>query len=138
MTAHPHNISDLHLAPLALALDNRIDELGALSPANLAHQVALLGDKPERTRQLRETGLLSTISRTIELHDWQLGQPRPKGKQRNTPLHPRDPTHLHPIPRHAPGRSRRRHADSDQDGTCQQSRRVVEAGWDNESGSADV
>jgi hypothetical protein len=72
MAIRPHNVSDLQLAPVVLALESRLDELAPLTPAELADQVAILGDKPRWTRELRETGLLSTISRPLELHDWEI------------------------------------------------------------------
>jgi hypothetical protein len=70
MTARPHTISDLHLAPVVLALDARVAELGSLTPAQLAEQVAIVGGKPEWTRAFREAGLLTTVSQPIDLHDW--------------------------------------------------------------------
>jgi hypothetical protein len=72
MTARPHSISDLQLAPVMLSLEDRLDELAALSSAELAEQVAIVGDRPEWSRGFRETGLLSTVSGPLELHDWVL------------------------------------------------------------------
>jgi hypothetical protein len=72
MTRHPRDVADLYLAPVVLALDARLDELGALDPDELAERIALAGDTPDWTRELRETGLLRTVGQMIELHGWTL------------------------------------------------------------------
>ena len=56
--ARPHDVADVLLAPVALAFDTRLEELGRLTPAELEFEVALEGDKPQRTREFREDGLL--------------------------------------------------------------------------------
>ena len=77
MTAAPHDVSDLFLAPLVIALDERIDELGALDPDDLAMRVAIEGDRPASTREFRITGLLATVTHLIDLHHWEPSwQPR--------------------------------------------------------------
>lgn len=72
MTAHPHDITDLYLAPVVLAVDARIEELSQLDPEALAYQIALEGDHADWTPQLRETGLLRTLRYLIDLHDWEI------------------------------------------------------------------
>lgn len=72
MTRHPHDVSDLYLAPVLLAVDARLDELGALSPAELGQRVAVESDQPARTREMREAGLLFTVSYFLDLHGWTL------------------------------------------------------------------
>jgi hypothetical protein len=86
MSTLPHNVSDLRLAPVLLALEGRLDELAALTPGELADQVAIVGDTPRWTRELRETGLLSTISRPLDLHEWTLGW-NPRGLQVSNGTH---------------------------------------------------
>lgn len=71
MTTLPHDIPDLYLAPVVLALDARIAELGKLSYAELADTVAIEGDRPEWSRAFRETGLLRTITHLVEMHAWE-------------------------------------------------------------------
>ena len=68
--ARPHDVVDLLLAPVALAIDARLEQLGQLTPAELEFEVALEGDRPQRTRELREDGLLATITHTVDPHGW--------------------------------------------------------------------
>jgi hypothetical protein len=70
MPARPHDISDLYLAPMALEVDARIEELGRLDKERLAYEVALEADTPDFTRELREEGLIRTITHLIETHHW--------------------------------------------------------------------
>lgn len=72
MSHLPHDASDLFLAPIALAFDRRIDELGRLGPKALRDQIALESDLADWTRGLREEALLGTIGHRIENHDWVL------------------------------------------------------------------
>jgi hypothetical protein len=70
MPARPHDISDLYLAPMALEVDARIEELGHLDKERLAYEVALETDTPDFTREMREEGLIRTITHLIETHHW--------------------------------------------------------------------
>ena len=71
MPARPHDISDLHLAPVALEVDARIEELGHLDKERLAYEVALEADSLDFTREMREEGLIRTITHLIETHNWE-------------------------------------------------------------------
>jgi hypothetical protein len=68
--AHPHDISDLYLAPVALALDARIEALGRLDRPALRHEIALEGEYPDWTREFRATCLLAAITRGVRTHGW--------------------------------------------------------------------
>lgn len=70
MPARPHDISDLYLAPVALEVDARIEELGRLDKGQLDYEVALEADAPDFTREMREDGLIRTITHQIETHHW--------------------------------------------------------------------
>lgn len=72
MSLLPHDTSDLFLAPVALALDQRIDELGRLGPMALSDEIALESDLADWTRNLREAALLRTVGHLIETHHWVL------------------------------------------------------------------
>jgi len=72
MTIRPHDIPDLYLAPVVLALDAQIDELSRLDVHQLARRVALEANVEGWTRKQRESGLLDTIQHLIDCHDWQL------------------------------------------------------------------
>jgi hypothetical protein len=62
----------LYLAPIALELDAQLAELGALSDEDLALQVAIASDKPDWSTDMRQEGLLRTVSHLIDLHGWVL------------------------------------------------------------------
>jgi hypothetical protein len=70
MAARPHDIADLYLAPVTLAVDARIEELGRLDIKGLTYEVALESDSPAFTRHMREEGLIRTITHMIDTHDW--------------------------------------------------------------------
>ena len=71
MPARPHDISDLYLAPVTLQVDARIEELGRLDKEGLAYEVALESDSPDFTREMREEGLIRTVTHLIETHNWE-------------------------------------------------------------------
>jgi hypothetical protein len=54
-----------------LAVDARIEELGKLDKDGLAYEVALEADSPDITRQMREEGLIRTITHLIDRHHWE-------------------------------------------------------------------
>jgi hypothetical protein len=72
MTRVPHDIDDLHLAPVLLALDDRLTELGLLTETELMMRTALDSDRPDWTRAMRESSLLLTVERFIDCHGWKL------------------------------------------------------------------
>jgi hypothetical protein len=72
MAVMPHDITDLHLAPIVLAVDGRIEELGRLDPDGLSFRIALEGDRSGLTAELREAGLLQAVSQRIDIYEWEL------------------------------------------------------------------
>lgn len=72
MTARPHDVSDLYLAPVALAIDAKIEELSRLSVEDLGYEVAIESDALDITRQMREDALIRTIGHLLETHHWTL------------------------------------------------------------------
>lgn len=72
MATRPHDITDLYLAPVALTVDARLEELGRLDSGRLAYEVALESDSPDFTRSMREEALLRTITHLVDIHDWKL------------------------------------------------------------------
>ena len=70
MADRPHDVTDLYLAPVLLAVDARIEELGKLDRDDLAYEVALESDRPDTTRQLREEGLIATVTHLTDTHGW--------------------------------------------------------------------
>lgn len=72
MTSLPHDATDMLLAPVVLALDARINELGRLDAERLSLHVALETDMPDWTRELRAESLIRAITRLIDCHGWRL------------------------------------------------------------------
>jgi hypothetical protein len=71
MAIRPHDVTDLYLAPVVLAVDARIEELGQLGKDGLAYEVALDSDSPDFTRRIREDGLIRTVTHMIDCHGWE-------------------------------------------------------------------
>ncbi len=71
MATRPHDITDLYLAPLVLAVDARITELGRLDRNELAYEIALESDAPDFTRAMREEALIRTITHLTDRHAWE-------------------------------------------------------------------
>jgi hypothetical protein len=71
MADRPHDVTDLYLAPVLLAVDARIEKLGKLDKDDLAYEVALESDIPDITRRMREEGLIKTITHLTETHHWE-------------------------------------------------------------------
>ena len=72
MPTLPHDISDLHLAPVVLAVNARIDELSKLTLDELSKHIATVNDRPGRIQELREFALIFTLGHDIDLHEWEL------------------------------------------------------------------
>jgi hypothetical protein len=68
----PHDLTDLHLAPLLLALDARLSELGLLDGEELVLRVAIESDRPDRTAEMRRAALLESVQHFIDLRGWNL------------------------------------------------------------------
>jgi hypothetical protein len=71
VTARPHDVTDLYLSPVVLAVDARIGDLGRLSRDQLTYEVALASGSPDFTRSMREEALIRTITHLIERHGWE-------------------------------------------------------------------
>jgi hypothetical protein len=70
MATRPHDLTDLYLAPVVLAVDARIGELGRLDRDRLAYEVALESDLADFTRDMREEALIRAVTHLIDSHDW--------------------------------------------------------------------
>jgi hypothetical protein len=71
MAGRPHDIADLYLSPVVLAVDGRIEELGHLSKDQLEYEVALESDVPDFTRPMREEALIRTVTHLVDRHGWE-------------------------------------------------------------------
>jgi hypothetical protein len=66
----PHDVSDLYLAPVVLAIDAKLDDLATLEPRALAQRVAVESNAPAWSREDREKGLLAAIQHLIDCRGW--------------------------------------------------------------------
>jgi hypothetical protein len=71
MATRPHDVTDLYLSPVALAVDARIEELGHLGKDQLDYEIALESDLPGFTRSMREEALIRSVTHLIDRHGWE-------------------------------------------------------------------
>jgi hypothetical protein len=86
MPTLPRDLADLQLAPTALALEHRLAEMGELDLDQLTERVAIESNCPDWTREMRDAGLLATVSYLIDLHEWELAWD-PRGLRMKHGLH---------------------------------------------------
>jgi hypothetical protein len=73
MATRPHDVTDLYLAPVVLAVDARIEELSQLDKDQLAHKVAFQSDSQDYTPGMREKALIRTVTYLVDGHGWEFG-----------------------------------------------------------------
>lgn len=66
----PHDTTDIFLAPVALSLDQRLEELAELSPQELDFRIGLETGADTHSPELRSRGLLLSLTHVIDLHGW--------------------------------------------------------------------
>ena len=71
MADRPHDVTDLYLAPVLLAIDTRIEELGKLDKDGLPTKSRLRATRAITTKQLRQEALITTITTLAETHHWE-------------------------------------------------------------------
>lgn len=72
MTMAPHDITDLHLAPVLLALDTRLETLGQLTLEELRLRIALESNRFDSDVALRIAGVLESARYLLDCHGWDL------------------------------------------------------------------
>ena len=72
MTMAPHDITDLHLAPVLLALDTRLETLGELTLEELRRRIALESNRFDSDVELRIAGVLESVKYLLDCHGWDL------------------------------------------------------------------
>lgn len=66
----PHDPTDLLLSPVALALDERLEELGRMSPRELRRRVTWETNMAPRTVEAAARAIVSTVTYLIDTHGW--------------------------------------------------------------------
>lgn len=68
----PHDVSDLLLAPLALRLDQELEDLAGLTAQELYLRVCLATDRDPHNGDQRRRLLLEMLERFLRTHEWAL------------------------------------------------------------------
>jgi hypothetical protein len=68
----PRDVADLYLAPVVLAIDERIEELATLDANELRQRVGVEVDGRDWSREQRALGLLQTVCHFIDCRGWTL------------------------------------------------------------------
>lgn len=71
-TTRPHDPTDLMLAPVALAIDNRLQELAGLSHTELSKRIACETNSDPRTSEGAERAILDDLAYLTPTHGWVL------------------------------------------------------------------
>lgn len=71
MTRRPHDVEDLFLAPVALAVDEALAALAGLSQAELGEAVAVRTNSQPRTDEERRAAMLEAVTHLVDLHQWE-------------------------------------------------------------------
>jgi hypothetical protein len=82
----PHDLDDLRLAPVALAVEAKLQELGELPLPELRFRIALDSDLPDWQVSQRRDAVLACVRRDLVLGDWQLAWD-PRGVRLHHDLH---------------------------------------------------
>lgn len=69
----PHDVTDLYLSPVALAVDARLQELGQLDAADLRFRLILETNTEPRSRADAIRTVLADASYLVPTHGWDLG-----------------------------------------------------------------
>jgi hypothetical protein len=67
---HPQDLSDLALAPVALAVDARLQALSLLSFDQLSYQLGLQTDQKADTAGERAAQVVAAAVHMVDLHGW--------------------------------------------------------------------
>jgi hypothetical protein len=70
VTSRPHDLTDLHLAPVAISIDARLNELAATPIDHLAGLVELRTTQHPTSLDERRDAMLKTITHKIDTRGW--------------------------------------------------------------------
>ena len=70
MPRAPHDYTDLFLAPVALAVDARLEQLASLNREQLHERVAVETDRQALTAVQRGRDVVASITYLLDLHGW--------------------------------------------------------------------
>ena len=67
----PHDVTDLALAPVVLAVDSQLESFSGLDQADIAFRIALETNRQPRDARARGEAALETVTRFVDLHGWE-------------------------------------------------------------------
>jgi hypothetical protein len=67
---HPHDVTDLRLAPVALLVDERLEELSALDDAQLTEAILFGSNRQPHSETERGEALVAAATHLIDLAGW--------------------------------------------------------------------
>jgi hypothetical protein len=70
VTTRPHDLTDLHLAPVAITLDSRLNDLCATPSDQLAGLVELRTTQRPESHDERRDAMLKTITHAMDTRGW--------------------------------------------------------------------
>ena len=73
MPTPPHDYVDLFLAPVALRIDQRLEEFGRLDRDDLHKRVVLETNSEAADRTRRARDVVESVTRLLDLHGWNTG-----------------------------------------------------------------
>ncbi len=68
----PHDTTDVLLAPVALDLDQQLEQLGALDQQEIHYLVALTTDREPHSLERRRELLMTALLRDVDTHGWDI------------------------------------------------------------------
>ncbi len=72
MSIRPHDVTDLYLSPVALALDHRLAEYDNLSQDDVEYRVVLSTNREPRDAAERSELVLGSLTHSLETHGWEV------------------------------------------------------------------
>ncbi|HYF73461.1 MAG TPA: hypothetical protein VD864_11615 [Nocardioides sp.] len=77
LSVRPRDLTDLYLAPLLIALEERLEQLAPLNPGALAFEIILVTNQEPRDRAERAGMVIEVLQTGLDLHGWTLSlEPR--------------------------------------------------------------
>jgi hypothetical protein len=70
VTSRPHDVTDLYLAPVAITLDARLNELAAMTIDQLDGLVELRTTQRPASSDERRDAMLKTITHAVDTRGW--------------------------------------------------------------------
>ena len=70
MPTSPHDYTDLFLAPVALQIDERLEEFATLDRNGLHQRVGLEANSNAQIRSHRATDVVASITHLVDMHGW--------------------------------------------------------------------